>query len=153
MLVKDGRVYASLHGKAADRTVTFIRNIDSLVPFHERVSEDPKLPSGLRVLAQRGVPGFKITRHRVVLDETTKVAVRERTQDSYPPTTQLWLVGKGGPAPADYVRPKNDAHPEYVADQYLQMTQTPERGTVDVAREPGRTGLYGWIEREQMVVR
>jgi vancomycin resistance protein YoaR len=149
--VDEGQVYASLHGPARDRSVTFIRHIDAMLPFEERIIDDPSLPSGLRVLSQRGVPGFKITRFRIVSDETTHVSVRERTQDSYPPTTQLWRVGTGREPAPGFERPRNDPHPEYIADEHLQMTQT-EAGTHDVARDIGRTGSYGWIDREGMRV-
>jgi vancomycin resistance protein YoaR len=152
LTVDEGRVYASLHGPTRDHNVTFIRHIDATLPFEERVIEDRSLPSGLRVLSQRGVPGFKITRFRIVSDETTHVSVRERSQDSYPPTAQLWRVGTGREPPAGFERPRNDPHPEYIADEHLQMTQT-EAGTYDVARDSGRTGSYGWIERERLLVR
>ncbi|HEX7476832.1 MAG TPA: VanW family protein, partial [Polyangiales bacterium] len=66
MQVQEGRVYASVHGPQRDHTVTLIRHVDAVVPFEEHVTRDSSLPSGLRVLAQRGVPGFKITRFRVV---------------------------------------------------------------------------------------
>jgi len=149
--VDEGRVYASLHGPRRDHSVTFIRHIDSTLPFEERILEDPSLPAGLRVLSQRGVPGFKITRFRIVSDDTTHVSVRERSEDSYPPTAQLWRVGTGREPPPGFERPRNDAHPEYIADEHLQMTQT-ESGTYDVARDSGRTGSYGWIAREGMLV-
>jgi hypothetical protein len=106
----------------------------------------------MRILDQRGIPGLKLTRIRNIHDLTTNADTREETHDAYPPTAQLWRYGTGGVAPAGFVRPRNDAHPEYVADEYLQTTQT-ERGTVDLVREPGRTGNYGWIEREGLVVR
>ena len=149
--VEDGRVYASLHGPKRDHTVTFIRHIDASLPFEERVVFDPTLPSGLRVLSQRGVPGFKITRFRIVTDDTSHVSVRERSEDSYPPTPQLWRVGIGREPGPGFERPRNDPHPEYVADEFLQMTQT-ESGTYDVTRDSGRTGSYGWIAREGLLV-
>jgi vancomycin resistance protein YoaR len=149
--VDDGRVYASIHGPARDHSVQFIRHIDTVMPFEERIVRDASLPGGLRVLAQRGMPGFKITRYRIVTDEVSHVSVRERTRDIYPPTPQLWRIGTGREPPPDFERPRNDAHPEYVADEYLQMTQT-EAGTFDVARDIGRTGSYGWIAREGMLV-
>ncbi len=153
LTVDEGRVYASLHGPRRDHEVTFIRHIDQIVPFEERVSQDASLPTGLRVLVQRGVPGFKITRFRMIEDLTTHSSLRERTTDSYPPTTQLWRVGTGNEPPAGFERPKNDAHPEYVADEYLAVTQSAERGTYELTRETGRSGTYGWTEREGMISR
>jgi vancomycin resistance protein YoaR len=150
--VDDGRVYASVHGRARDRSVVFSRHIDSVTPFEERTIVDAKLPTGLRVLEQRGIPGFKITRVRVIHDPATNQDVREHNTDSYPPTPQLWRVGVGGEPHPGFERPRNDPHPEYVADEYLQMTQT-ERGTEDLLRDAGHTGAYGWIEREGLVLR
>lgn len=150
--VDDGRVYASVHGRERDRGVLFTRHIDTIIPFDERTNYDPKLPSGLRILEQRGVPGFKITRTRVIHDLNTQADVRERSRDVYPPTAQLWRVGTGREPPPGFERPPNDPHPEYVADEYVQIAQT-ERGTVDLIREPGRTGNSGWIEREGLVLR
>jgi vancomycin resistance protein YoaR len=150
--VDDGRVYASLHGPTRDHSVQFIRHIDTVIPFQERSVFDSSLPSGMHLLSQRGVPGFKITRYRIITDENTHVSVRERSQDSYPPTAQLWRLGSGHEPPAGFERPRNDGHPEYVADEHLQMTQT-ETGTHDVVRDSGRTGSYGWIAREGMLVR
>jgi hypothetical protein len=152
MRVAEGRVSASLHGPARDHSVQFIRTIDTIIPFEERSVLDRSLPAGLHVLRQRGVPGFKITRYRVVTDERTHVSVRERSQDSYPPTTQLWRIGSGREPAAGFERPRNDPNPEYIADEHLQMTQT-ESGTYDVVRDSGRTGSYGWTAREGLLVR
>ena len=52
--VDEGRVYASIHGRERDRSVLFMRHIDTIAPFEEHVKYDPKLPAGLRVLDQRG---------------------------------------------------------------------------------------------------
>lgn len=151
MTVEGGRVRAALHGKKRERTVTFLRRIDKAIPFEEQVVEDETLPSGLRVLTQRGVPGFELSHWRVVHDERTGVARRERGNDTYPPTTQVWRVGTGGPPDADFVPPKSDAHPEYVADEFLRATQGPHTDGIEVEREAGRTGTYGWTEREGML--
>jgi hypothetical protein len=152
MRVADGRVYASLHGTAHDHSVQFIRTIDTIIPFEERSVLDRSLPTGLHVLRQRGVPGFKITRDRIVTDDYTQLSVRERTQDSYPPTAQLWRIGAGGEPAQDFERPRNDPHPEYIADEHLQMTQT-AAGSYEVTRDSGRTGSYGWTAREGLLVR
>lgn len=68
-------------------------------------------------------------------------------EDVYPPTTQIWHVGTGGAAPAGFVRPPDDEHPEYTADEYLEMTQgVGVEGTQEV-RRAGRTGARGWTVR------
>jgi vancomycin resistance protein YoaR len=152
--VANGLVRAEILGPERKRTVTFFRRIDEVVPFDEVERPSPKLPEGARVLAQRGIPGFKTTSSRVVREGA--YAVRTRWTDSYPPTTQIVSVGSG---PKDgEAKLVDDQHPEYVVDEYLTITQGPDirtpgaaspepgGGTVE-AREPGRTGGYGWTEK------
>jgi vancomycin resistance protein YoaR len=149
--VADGCVYAALHGPERTHTVTFLRRIDETVPFEERVELDPSLPRSMRILQQRGVPGFKITRLRVIHDERTRAAQRERATDTYPPTTQIWRVGTGPEPGPDFQPPKNDAHPEYIADEFMSAAQGPRTDGIEVEVTAGRTGSYGWTEREQML--
>jgi vancomycin resistance protein YoaR len=153
--VRDGVVRAEVLGPKRTRTVTFIRKIDEVTPFQEVERPDPKLPDGVKVLSQRGIPGFKIHRYRVVRDGP--FAVREKWNDVYPPTTQIIRVGTGD-MPKDSVKVPDDEHPEYVADDYLVLMQGPEvrtpkatraepgGGMVEV-RVPGPTGEHGWTER------
>jgi vancomycin resistance protein YoaR len=152
--VANGVVRAEILGPERKRTVTFFRRIDEVVPFDEIERPSPKLPEGARVLAQRGIPGFKTTSSRVVREGA--YAVRTHWVDSYPPTTQIVSVGSG---PKDgEAKLVDDQHPEYVVDEYLTITQGPDirtpgasgpepgGGTVE-AREPGRTGTGGWTEK------
>lgn len=152
--VSDGIVRAEVLGPQRKLTVTFFRRVDGVMPFEEIERETAKLPEGKRVLAQRGIPGFKTTISRVVRDGA--YATRERWTDTYPPTPQIVNVGTG-PRDADFDA-HDDNHPEYVADEYLVITQGPDikspgskdlprgGGTVE-SREPGRTGEHGWTER------
>jgi hypothetical protein len=149
--VEDGFVRAALHGKERTSTVTFLRRIDEITPFEEKVQSDPDLPRCMRILQQRGIPGFKITRFRVVRDERTNSARRERTSDAYPPSAQIWRVGSGPVPGPDYHTPKNDAHPEYVADEMLIATQGPSTDGTEMQSTPGRSGTFGWTEREHMM--
>jgi hypothetical protein len=139
--------------------VTLVRKIDDVVPFAEVERRDPKLPRGTRILAQRGIPGFRIHRYRITRQGA--FAVRDRYVESYPPTNQIIRVGTGdgieGEAPAD------DPHPEYVADEYLVLLQgadlkglghadrgdapSPGSGEMVEVREAGRMGERGWTER------
>lgn len=151
LTVKDGRVRAALHGPRHGHTITFMRRVDEAMPFEEKEINDESLPRGFRVLQQRGIPGFKLTRWRVVRDDATRISRRERMSDTYPPTTQLWRVGAGGDPGDDFQVPKNDAHPEYVADEYLSATQSSDGEGLKVIRKPGRYGYYGWTEREGMM--
>ena len=146
--VKDGIVRAEVLGpKGQKKTVTFIRKIDGFAPFQEVFREDPQLPKGVKVLAQRGIPGFRLHRYRLIRDGS--FAERERWNDYYPPTTQIIRVGTGD-MPKDSVKIADDPHPEYVADAYLMMMQGPEvknpKGMIEV-REAGVSGRYGWTER------
>jgi vancomycin resistance protein YoaR len=151
--VSNGVVRAEILGAERKLTVSYFRRIDEVVPFEEVERETPKLPEGMRVLAQRGIPGFRTTSSRVVRDGA--YAVREKWSDSYPPTTQIVHVGTGPKDPDK--KAADDTHPEYVVDEYLVVTQGPDihspgaagpepgGGTVE-AREPGRTGNHGWTE-------
>ncbi|MDD9937156.1 MAG: hypothetical protein OXT09_26330, partial [Myxococcales bacterium] len=41
-------------------------------------------------------------------------------------------------------------HPEYVADEFMKATAGPGINGIEVTRKAGRTGEYGWTERENM---
>jgi vancomycin resistance protein YoaR len=147
--VQGGMVRAEILGPRRTRDVTFGRRIDQVVQFQERDAEDPKLPKGARELKQRGIPGFKVTRWRIVRDGP--FAVREHHQDYYPPTAQIWRVGTGPEDPK--FEAQDDAHPEYVADEFLFISQGasvkgPHGGDMVESRVPGKTGTYGWTVRE-----
>ena len=142
--VDGGFARATVYGAKHDLMVSFVRRVDETTAFDERENEDPSLPRGARVLSQRGVPGFRVTRWRVIRDVGTNQAVRERMEDVYPPTTQIWRVGTGGAAPEGWRRPADDDHPEYTADAYLEMTQGAGITGTQEIRRAGRTGTPGW---------
>jgi vancomycin resistance protein YoaR len=150
--VKNGVVRAEILGPKRQLTVTFIRRVLDAIPYEEVERPDKDLPHGMRVLGQRGVPGFKLRRYRIVRDG--EHAVRDRWDDVYPPTSQIIRVGTGdsGEAP---LKVKDDSHPEYLADELLVMTQgadADEEGGSNLAenREPGRFGENGWTEAAGM---
>ena len=160
--VKNGVVRAEILGPRRTRTVTLIRRILDAIPYEEVERPDKGLPSGVRVLSQRGVAGFKLRRYRIVRDGPN--AVRERWDDVYPPTTQIVRVGAGEPS-KEKPTVADDAHPEYLADELLVTTQGPdEKDQSDDAngapaardesmfetREPGRFGKAGWTEQAGM---
>jgi len=152
IVVGAGRVRVEVRGpRDIAREVSFVRRLDEVTPYTELTRTDSNLPTGVRVLSQRGVPGFKLTSFRIVRDRNTLRAVRERRTDSYPPTSQIWRVGSGGAAPEGYVAPPNDAHTEYRTDEYLILTKHPGvEGVVETVKRDGRTGVPGWTEREGM---
>jgi vancomycin resistance protein YoaR len=154
--VKNGIVRAEILGPKRSRTVTLVRRIDSVVPYEEVERPDKDVPQGVRVLGQRGVPGFRLHRYRIVRDGTH--AVRERWNDVYPPTQQIIRVGTA-PITPDSVKPEDDPHPEYVADELLVLTQGldvdgaeqgEKGGGLLEQREPGKYGEYGWSEKMGM---
>ena len=157
--VKNGSVRAEILGPRRTRTVTLIRRVLDAIPYEEVERPDKALPSGMRVLAQRGVAGFKVRRYRIVRDGPN--AVRERWDDVYPPTTQIVRVGAGDPS-HDKPNVADDVHPEYLADELLVTTQGPDEkdqsedgaSNKDEAmlesREPGRFGKPGWTEQAGM---
>jgi vancomycin resistance protein YoaR len=145
--VDGGIARATLYGRETHTQVTFVRRIDEVIPFEERTVDDPELPRGVRVLAQRGIPGFELTRYRIVRDVRTNQAVRERLEDEYPPTTQLYRVGTGGAAPEGFTPPAGDTHLEYVADEFLELTMGAGVEGALETRRAGRTGAYGWMAR------
>jgi vancomycin resistance protein YoaR len=147
--VEHGVVRAEILGPVRTKDVTFGRKIDKIVAFPEKEIPDPSIPKGDRELKQRGIPGLQITRWRIVRDGP--FAVREHHQDYYPPTTQIWKVGTGAPDPK--FEADDDAHPEYVADEYLFISQGadikgPHGSDMVESRIPGKTGSYGWTVRE-----
>ncbi len=142
-VAKGGVVRAEVLGPSRPRDVTFMRRVDEVLRFAERETPDPALPKGARELKQRGIPGFKITRWRVLREGT--LSMREHRTDYYPPTPELWRVGKGPDDPK--FEPHDDEHPEYLADEFLTMSEGagPE---LTESRTPGKTGNVGWTVRE-----
>lgn len=142
--VVGGVVRAEVLGPKRARIVTFIRKVDDVIPFSERVVSDDRLPKGVKVVTQRGIPGFKVRRYRIVRDGVN--AVREKTVDTYPPTQQIVHVGTGLDVGGS--KPVNDDHPEYVADEYLAITQgaSADQGMEEV-RVAGKTGVKGWTRK------
>jgi vancomycin resistance protein YoaR len=176
--VKNGVVRAEILGPERKHTVTFIRRITDALPYEQLEREDDRLPRGVRVLGQRGVAGFAVTRYRILREGPH--ATRERWLDRYPPTPQIVRVGTGD-MPKDSVEAKDDPHPEYLADELLVMTQSSsllEADEVDVSqqdasesgeattptnsrpiengsntsesRQAGRTGVAGWTKDQKM---
>jgi vancomycin resistance protein YoaR len=149
--VRGGVVRAEILGPKRTQSVTFVRKIDEASRFDERETPEPRLQRGTRIVSQRGVPGFKVTRFRIVREGP--FAYRERLSDLYPPTSQIVRVGTGGEAADPGLH--DDEHPEYVADDYLSVTQGPDIRTPNVTepergggttevRVAGRYGTKGW---------
>lgn len=171
--VKNGVVRAEILGPERKHTVTLIRRITEALPYEQLEREDDRLPRGVRVLSQRGVAGFAVTRYRILREGA--YAVRERWLDRYPPTPQIVRVGTGD-MPKDSVEVQDDAHPEYLADELLVMTQSSDEldrsqpealesadetaavpgksldnaAGITETRQAGRTGVAGWTKEQKM---
>lgn len=148
--VKNGVVRAEILGPPRDLTISLIRRVDEAIPFEELERPDPRLPGGERVLAQRGIPGFRLHRYRIVREGMH--AVRERWNDVYPPAAQIVRVGTGksGEKPSNV---RDDRTPEYTADELLVVTlRTDDAGSRDFVenRERGRFGEPGWTREAGM---
>ncbi len=144
--VTNGVVRAEVLGPKRARIVTFIRKIEEILPFSEREVKDDRLAAGVKIITQRGIPGFKVRRYRVVREGAN--AVREKTMDTYPPTQQIVHVGTGLDVGGG--KPALDDHPEYVVDEYLTVTQGAASGGPDGMEEvrvAGKTGAKGWTRK------
>jgi vancomycin resistance protein YoaR len=148
--VRGGIVHAEVLGPEVDQVVTLIRRIDEALPYEQIERSDDRLPRGTRLLGQRGIPGFRLHRYRIIRQGSH--TLRERWRDIYPPTTQVIRVGTGPPN-LD-VRGSDVRVPEYLADELLVLTQKrPEGGRpAEFAenREAGRFGEEGWTARAGM---
>jgi vancomycin resistance protein YoaR len=141
-----GVVRAEILGPKRARIVTFVRKIDDILPFSEREVKDDRLPLGVKIITQRGIPGFKVRRYRIVRDGAN--AVREKMMDTYPPTQQIVHVGTG--EGGDGSKPAADDHPEYVVDEYLTITEGHASAGADGLEEvrvAGKTGTKGWTRK------
>jgi hypothetical protein len=88
-----GRLRAEVRGPRRPHTISLVRKLDRAIPFVEIESDDATLARGVRVVAQRGVPGIDL--HRYLIRRDGPHAVREVLRDHYPPTAQLVRVGIG----------------------------------------------------------
>ncbi len=181
MRVEGGRVYAEIYAAKRTRDVTFRREITELIPFEVQEDEDPSLPAGVRVLRQRGTPGFRVTRIREIapaeqpnehellavadanentdsqpqtVSDTPPAALPdaveptiEEVEDYYPPTTEIWSLGTGGPAPEGYEPPPGDQHREYTADAKLIMYLDDDGSRYIEQKELGISGRSGWTDQ------
>jgi vancomycin resistance protein YoaR len=140
--VEQGRVRAEIRGARRPHTVTVLRKIDAARAFDEVERADASLPGGMRVLTQRGVPGFDVRRYRILRDGPD--SVRQVVVDRYPPTAQMVRVGTGKRADGSG-RPPSTAQAEYLADELLVLSQPAELDAPLLEqRTPGRFGTKGW---------
>ena len=159
-IIAAGRLRAEVRGPERPHTISVLRKLDRAIPFVEIESADATLERGVRVVAQRGVPGIDLHRYRIRRDGAH--AVREVSRDHYPPTPQLVRVGSGTAATSANGSPTNlssafatstagrppyDASTtgEYLADELIVSSQSDD---IDAPllqqRIPGRFAVPGW---------
>lgn len=147
--VEGGIVRAEVRGAPVDQVVSLIRRINDVIPYEELERADPTLPKGHRILAQRGIPGFRLHRYRTI--RRGSHTTREKWRDVYPPTAQLIRVGSGD---ANQTKRRGVSTPEYRADELLILTlrrPTPgEPAEFAENREPGNFGRFGWTKEAGM---
>jgi vancomycin resistance protein YoaR len=147
--VDDGIVRAEIRGKDQDQVVTLIRKVDEAIRYEQVERQDPTLPQGNNVLAQRGMPGFRLHRYRTI--RRGSHTEREKWRDVYPPTNQVIRVGTG---PNNLERRASVGTPEYQADEVLIITQRRpvdgQPGILAENREQGRYGAPGWTREAGM---
>jgi vancomycin resistance protein YoaR len=159
-IVAAGRLRAEVRGPERPHAVSVLRKLDRAIPFAEIESADATLERGVRVVAQRGVPGIELHRYRIRRDGAH--AVREVSRDRYPPTPQLVRVGSNTAATiangstthlaSDLTastagRPPYDASTtsEYLADELFVASQGDDIDAPLVQqRLPGRFAVPGW---------
>jgi vancomycin resistance protein YoaR len=91
MTVDGGKVRGEILGPKRELTVSYIRTILESRPPPNQTIEDDTMPRGVKVVDQRGVPGYKILRWRILKKGTRQW--RERSVDVYPPTVHIVKVG------------------------------------------------------------
>lgn len=146
-----GRVRAEIRGARRPHTITIVRRIVSATPYATIETPDDSLARGVRVVAQRGVPGLEVHRYRIRRDGAH--AVRQRLVDHYPPTPQLLRVGTGATSSMNASafasnttgRPPHDPARELRSDELVIMSQSEDPdGPLLERRRAGRFGVPGW---------
>jgi vancomycin resistance protein YoaR len=159
-IVAAGRLRAEVRGPERPHVISVVRKLDRAIPFVEVESADATLALGVRVVAQRGVPGVELHRYRI--RRAGAHAVREVSRDRCPPTPQVVRVGSGtramtanGSSPnassalaaSTAGRPPHDAATtsEHLADELLVSSQSDDTDAPLLQqRIPGRFAVPGW---------
>jgi vancomycin resistance protein YoaR len=162
-IIAAGRLRAEVRGPERPHVISVVRKLDRAIPFVEVESSDATLPRGIRVVAQRGVPGVELHRYRI--RRAGAHAVREVSRDSYLPTPQLVRVGSGTAATTPDGSPANPSSAfaastagrpphdvpttrEYLADELLISSQGDDTDAPLLQqRIPGRFAVPGWSRK------
>ena len=105
--VNQGKVRVNILGKQRPwRKIVFERELKEQQPFKEVLRKDASIPHGKRVVAQVGVPAFKLVRRRLFYARGKKEPVKtEERELRYPANTQYINEGTG-PSDPEWKAPK-----------------------------------------------
>jgi vancomycin resistance protein YoaR len=92
MTVSQGKVHAEVLGPRRPYQVTFERRLEEVRPFESVWRDDPTMRTGATKLVQRGRRGFKMKRHRKLL-QGGAVVRSEEWKLEYPSTTEIHKRG------------------------------------------------------------
>ncbi|MBN2530009.1 MAG: VanW family protein [Deltaproteobacteria bacterium] len=121
-IVENGVARVEIRAKERPFTVSLLRKVIGTTPYPVRIINDDKLPKGKEVVTQRGVPGYKVSRFRII--ERDKVAYRFQSFDRYPPTVEFVHKGTGAAGTVNAKdAPKPDMHNPYRASPSLRLVQ------------------------------
>ncbi len=124
MTVRDGKVRGEVRGPERELTVTYIRTIIETTDAQRRTVEDETLPAGVKVVSQRGVPGFKIRRFRIF--QRGSAMWREESVDRYPPVVDIVRVGTNATLPRDAEGlPQGDPPGAFPTPCHMRIVQGP----------------------------
>ena len=108
-VVSRGKARARILGKKRPwRRVVFERTLKKQEPFKEVVRKVSTIPTGEKIVAQVGVPGFTLERRRLFYGKGKEPEKTESREIRYPPNTQYIDVGTG-PADPDWKPPREHA--------------------------------------------
>ena len=106
MTVSQGKVRAEVLGPRRPYQVAFERELEEVVPYRSVWRHDDALKLGTEAIAQRGMRGFKVRRHRKFY-QGGEVVKKENWELTYPPTTEI--VRRGMNPEGEEPKPKKVA--------------------------------------------
>lgn len=144
-----GNVRAVLRGakpRAHDaREVELGLLVDEVTPYPELTLPDPSLPDGVRVIAQRGVPGLRVVLKRSVHPPGEPAESSEERVTSYAPSPRLVRVGTGSIDLETLVAQPGDTRSELMLDEQVEYSMRPGFELPEATlRQGGRTREPDW---------
>lgn len=131
--VESGIARCEIWGPKRQRIVTFIRHVVKTMPFAEKIIEDENLPLGVKIITQKGIPGFELRRYKIINEDNQ--SWRDISYDIYPPTVQILRVGKNSQLKLTEAQlPHEDKHGEYPLPCDMRIIQGPDNLSLEQSR-------------------